>query len=222
MNSMINDREGVLSKIRAVVLDYGEVLCKLPTPQAITRMANAFRMPPESFLSTYLAGRIPYDRGDLLPHAYWKNFASEAGVSIDDKTIDQVRQWDLDLWSNPNEPMIRWLEQVHSAGYKTAILSNMPSDMVEHVMKNFSWIDYFDHHVFSADVRSAKPEPEIYQHLIETLGVKPSETLFIDDREANLEQARAAGIQTIQFHSVEQLRRDLQARHFAVLPEVSG
>ena len=46
----------------------------------------------------------------------------------------------------------------------------------------------------------------------------PTEALFIDDREINLQQARAAGIRTIRFQSVEQLREDLQALGFAILP----
>jgi 2-haloacid dehalogenase len=48
--------------------------------------------------------------------------------------------------------------------------------------------------------------------------VQPSEALFIDDRDANLEQARAVGIHSIRFQSVEQLRRDLQALGFIILP----
>jgi FMN phosphatase YigB (HAD superfamily) len=48
--------------------------------------------------------------------------------------------------------------------------------------------------------------------------VRPGAALFIDDREINLEQARAAGIHTIRFQSVEQLREDLQSLGFAILP----
>ena len=48
--------------------------------------------------------------------------------------------------------------------------------------------------------------------------MQPDEALFIDDREINLEQARAAGIRTIRFQSVEQLREDLQALGFPILP----
>jgi putative hydrolase of the HAD superfamily len=94
----------------------------------------------------------------------------------------------------------------------------MPADMAAHMRKTFGWLSHFDHHIFSGEVRSVKPEPEIYQHCIEALGVQPSEALFIDDREMNLEQARAAGIRTIRFQSVDQLRQDLQALGFPILP----
>jgi len=206
------------SGIRAVILDYGEVLCHLPTAENIEFLARTFRIDPQSFLPIYLKTRAPYDRGDVLPGAYWEKFAAQAGVTIDDRTVEQLRQVDVDMWSRPNEPMIRWLQELHAAGFKTAILSNMPTDMADHVRKKFAWIAHFDHQIFSAEVRSVKPEPAIYRHAIATLGVKPSEALFIDDREENLEQARAIGVRTIRFQSVEQLSNDLRALGFPILP----
>jgi putative hydrolase of the HAD superfamily len=205
--------------IRAVILDYGEVLCHLPTTENIEFLARTFQIDSQSFLPIYLKTRLAYDRGDLLPLAYWQKFAAEAGVTIDDRTIDQVRQVDVEMWSRPNEPMIRWLQQIHSAGLKTAILSNMPSDMADHARKNFDWLAYFDHHIFSAEVGSVKPEPAIYEHAIHALGMPPPEVLFIDDRDENLQQARAIGIRGIRYQSVEQLRGDLLAIGFPILPE---
>jgi putative hydrolase of the HAD superfamily len=207
-----------LPEIRAVILDYGEVLCHLPSTDTIERLAAMFQMDPRTFLPTYLQTRAPYDRGDLLPSEYWQNFAAQAGVKIAADAVEQARQLDLELWSKINDAMILWVQHLHAAGFKTAILSNMPADMAKHMRKNFAWLSHFDHHIFSGEVRSVKPEPAIYQHCIDALGVQPSEALFIDDREINLEQARAAGIRTIRFQSVEQLRDDLQAFGFTILP----
>ncbi|MGA7914494.1 MAG: HAD family phosphatase [Candidatus Acidiferrales bacterium] len=204
--------------IRAVILDFGEVLCHLPTPEAVAPMARMFQMDSQSFFPKYLESRGPYDRGDLLPAEYWQKFAAQHGVQLDANAIDRIRRIDLDLWSGINESMVRWLERIHAAGFKTAILSNMPLDMVAHVRRNFAWVNHFDHHIFSAEVRSIKPEPAIYQHCLDALAVEPSQALFIDDRDVNLEQARAAGIRTIRFDSVEQLRDDLRALGFPVLP----
>lgn len=222
MTLQTNSSAPKASGIRAVILDYGEVLCHLPATEDIGYLARTFRIEPQSFLPIYLKTRADYDRGDLLPLAYWEKFAKDAGVAIDDRTFERVRQIDLDMWSRPNEPMIRWLEQIHSAGFKTAILSNMPTDMADHVRKTFAWIAHFDHQVFSGEVRSVKPEPAIYRHVIDALGVPPSESIFIDDRDENLTQARAIGIQSIRYQSIEQLRNDLQALGFPILPEPSS
>ncbi len=207
------------AQIRAVILDFGEVLCHVPSAATIERLALLFQMDPRTFLPIYLETRAPYDRGDLLPSEYWQKFATQAGVKITADAIEQARQFDLDLWSDINDAMILWVQELHAAGFKTAILSNMPTDMATHVRKNFAWISHFDYHIFSGEVRSVKPEPEIYQHCIGALEVKPSEALFIDDRDVNLQQARAAGIHGIRFQSVEQLRKDLQSLGFTILPK---
>jgi FMN phosphatase YigB (HAD superfamily) len=85
--------------------------------------------------------------------------------------------------------------------------------------KQFRVDESLHHHIFSADVRQIKPEPAIYQTCLQIIGVQPSETLFVDDRDANLVTARAAGIRGIRFRSVEQLRSDLPSLGFSsVLP----
>ena len=207
------------SQIRAVILDYGEVLCLLPSSQDVDRIAKIFRMNPQSFLPIYMKSRAPYDRGDVSPAEYWGNFAAQAGMKIDARAIEDIRRLDIEMWCRHNEPMIRWVEQIHAAGYKTAILSNMHLDLSTHLRKNFPWLGHFDHHIFSAEARSVKPEPAIYQRTIEALGVKPAEALFIDDRDENLDAARVAGIRTVRFQSIPQLREDLQSLGFTILPE---
>jgi putative hydrolase of the HAD superfamily len=205
--------------VRAVILDYGEVLCFLPTPEAIARMARIFRIDPGSFMPIYTESRGPYDRGDLLAEEYWHAFASKAGVTLEGNMIEELRRWDVEMWSRTNHPMIRWLENLRSAGLKTAILSNMPTDMVAHVRRNFPWLKHFDHQIFSADVRRIKPEPAIFEHSLDELKLPAPEVLFVDDREANLAPARAVGMCGIRFQSVNQLRDDLHALGFQVLPD---
>ena len=62
-------------EIRAVILDFGEVLCHLPSTEYIERLASIFQMDPRTFLPIYLQTRAPYDRGDLLAGEYWQKFA---------------------------------------------------------------------------------------------------------------------------------------------------
>jgi putative hydrolase of the HAD superfamily len=207
------------SPIRAVILDYGEVLCHLPTSDNIDFLSRTFQADPQTFLPMYLKTRAPYDRGDIAPQEYWRQFALQAGVTVNDATIEKLRDIDNQMWSRPNQPMIDWLRQIHAAGFQTAILSNMPTDMADHVRKTFPWIAEFDHHIFSAEVRAIKPDRAIYEHTMKVLGVNPQETIFIDDREENLTEARAIGIRAIRYQGVDRLRQDLQTLDFPILPE---
>ncbi len=80
----------------------------------------------------------------------------------------------------------------------------------------------FDFKTFSAEVRMIKPDPAIYEHTLQGLGVSATEALFLDDREPNIRAARMLGIHAIQFSSVEQLKNDLEALGFPVLPAVTS
>jgi FMN phosphatase YigB (HAD superfamily) len=68
-------------------------------------------------------------------------------------------------------------------------------------------------------VRLIKPDPLIYEHCLRGLDVAPSEALFIDDRLVNIESARKIGIHGIQFKSTAQLRIELEAAGFPILPQ---
>ncbi len=55
--------------------------------------------------------------------------------------------------------------------------------------------DYFDGCVTSFEAKALKPEKKIFDYAIRTLGIKPEETLFLDDSESNVQAARALGFQ---------------------------
>lgn len=56
--------------------------------------------------------------------------------------------------------------------------------------------DYFDGQVVSFKARCAKPDKAIFDYAVEHLGIKPEETLFLDDSQRNLDAAAALGFAT--------------------------
>jgi putative hydrolase of the HAD superfamily len=211
------DRSGSV-KIKAVILDYGEVLSHPPTAEEWGRMASLFHVDPGGFRPLWDRNRGHYDRGDLSLEAYWARLAEDAGTKLEAQQLKKLSQWDVEMWAHINPTMVEWLKQVHSSGIKTGLLSNMPVDMIRYARRQFVWLNHFDHQTFSAEVRVIKPDPAIYQHSLDGLGVAASEALFVDDRVPNIEGARALGLSTIQFQSVAQLKDDLERLGFPVLP----
>ena len=57
--------------------------------------------------------------------------------------------------------------------------------------------DYFDGIVTSFEARSIKPDAKIFHTVVENLGIKPEETLFLDDSQKNLDAAAELGFQTL-------------------------
>jgi len=210
-----------ISKLNAVVFDYGEVLCHRPSPEEFLRMANIFGLTLESFLPIWDRSRALVDSGKLTPEAYWAKFAEDTKTTTTPEQVQALCRWEIEMWSHDNPVMIAWLHDLSAAGIKIGLLSNMPRDLAAHVQKTMPWMRKFDFKTFSAHVSMLKPDPAIYEHTLRGLEVQASETIFIDDREPNIEAARGVGMEAIRFISVAQLRNDLERLGFPVLPSPS-
>ena len=68
----------------------------------------------------------------------------------------------------------------------------------------------------SGEVGLLKPDRAIYDIHVESFGLEPAATLFIDDSEKNVEGARDAGWQAVHFSGAEKLRSDLAGYGLAV------
>jgi len=204
-------------KIKAVILDYGQVLAHC-TAQDFGRMAEMFNVSFKVFYELWEASRGPYDRGDLTAEQYWLKLGAQTSSPISREQIETLRQVEVEIWAHTDPVMLDWLSQLHAAGFKTGLLSNMPVDLMTYVLANFRWMENFDFKTFSCEVRLLKPDPAIYEHTLRGLGVAAAETLFVDDRENNIQAGRKLGMRAIQFRSVAQLKDDLAALGFPILP----
>ena len=101
------------------------------------------------------------------------------------------------------------LRELHARGDRLLVLSNMPSEVWTPLTERFDWFTLFEGWVVSGDEKVVKPDPAIYRILIERFGVDPSTSVFIDDREENVEAARALGFDAILFTDAATLRRSL-------------
>lgn len=214
------ERPNGAPSISAVILDYGRVLAHSATPEEFGRMAKILNSSFETFYTLWQDTRDPYDRGDFTPEEYWLKLAAQANSSIDCSQIEILRNVEVEIWSHLDQGMLDWVSQLRAAGIKTGLLSNMPCDLVTYLRANCEWIENFVFKTFSSEVRLIKPDPAIYEHTLHGLGVSASESLFVDDREINIQAARALGIHAIQFGSIAQLKHDLEAMGFPILPAV--
>jgi len=195
--------------LRAVVFDYGMVLSGLPDPEAHAQLRRITGLAHEDLEELYWVDRHAYDRGDLTGLGFWRKLAADGGLSLSTEAISELNRWDARMWTTCNAEMLAWHRKLKALGLETAILSNMGDAVMESIAGSFAWIADFDVLIWSYEHRMAKPEPAIYELLLEKLGAAPEETLFLDDKLENIEAARRQGIIGLQFSTVEQLRQDL-------------
>lgn len=100
------------------------------------------------------------------------------------------------------------IPRLAAAGYRLFCLSNLSVEFYEYLRER-EVFRYFEGQVISAQEHLAKPDPAIYQLIINRYQLTPSSTLFIDDMEANIRAAQAAGVQTIHFADKEKGMQEL-------------
>jgi putative hydrolase of the HAD superfamily len=197
--------------LRAVIFDYGMVLTGQPSTAAHDAMLRITGLPHDQFETIYWADRHAYDEGKLTGLQFWQNIVRDAKLNLDAAAIDELNLWDARMWTTQNPAMLAWQQQLKQHGIKTAILSNMGDTVLANMEREFDWLPQFDVLVWSYQHKMAKPDPAIYRLTLDQLGTRPEETLFIDDRPANIDAARALGLVAILFSTIESLREDIIA-----------
>lgn len=77
------------------------------------------------------------------------------------------------------------------------------------VTKKNKFFELFDGGVVSYAEKLIKPEEEIYKIILDRYKLNPSETIFVDDVEANIEGANKVGIKSILFKDAKKLKEEL-------------
>lgn len=198
--------------LRAVIFDYGMVLTGRPDLGAFQAILDITGLSVERFSDLYWADRHAYDEGKFTGLGFWQKLVADAGLSLSPAAIEELNDWDARMWTTVNPAMLAWQEQVKQRGMRTAILSNMGDNVHDRMEREFDWLSRFDVLVWSYQLRLAKPDPTIYRYTLERLGTAPVETLFIDDRQPNIDAALAMGMKGHLFINVDHLREDLVAQ----------
>jgi HAD superfamily hydrolase (TIGR01509 family) len=99
------------------------------------------------------------------------------------------------------------VRRARRAGLRTGLLSNSwgndyPRD---------GWDEMFDVVVISGEVGMRKPEPAIFAHTLELLGLRPEETVFVDDLRHNIDAAVAVGMVGVHHRTYDQTLLELEA-----------
>jgi putative hydrolase of the HAD superfamily len=190
----------------AVVFDYGRVLSQSPSPAELQEFARLVGVPEPPFFHVYSDTRDEYDCGRADCQQHWQRFARTAGVDLTPEHIAKIVDYENRMWVRANPAALELVREIRKHGMRTAILSNIPHDLLEQVRGAFDWIDDFDVQIWSCHHGFIKPGPEIYRICLEALGCEPQRALFFDDRPRNVEGARAVGMEAHVFESADQAR----------------
>jgi epoxide hydrolase-like predicted phosphatase len=198
----------VIMAIRAVVFDIGGVLEITPDLGVTELWETRLRLP---------AGEI----GKRM-HDAW------AGGSIGTVTEDDVHQavtdrlgldgpqlaaFMADLWreylGTANTELIEYARRLRPR-YRTGILSNSFVGAREREQAAYGFGDLVDEIVYSHEAGMSKPDPRIYALVCARLGVRPQETVFLDDADRCVDGAREAGIHAVRYQDNAQAIEEIE------------
>jgi putative hydrolase of the HAD superfamily len=93
--------------------------------------------------------------------------------------------------------------------YRLMTINNESAELNQHRLEQFGLGDIFVAFFSSCWIGVVKPASRIYEVALAMSQAEPGSSVFIDDRERNLEPARTLGMQTIRFTDTLQLRQGL-------------
>ncbi len=191
-----------MQNIKNIIFDLGGVILNIDFKQ--TELAFA-KLGIGNFNQYYtLQSATPLfqqlETGQITPEMFYAEFRKIVKVSL---TNEEIRDaWNALLINFPLE-WISWLEEI-STKYKIYLLSNTNKIHYDAFIKMFDeqtgkgdFNKYFIKPYYSHEIHLRKPDKECFEFVLKNENLNPSETLFIDDSETNIEAAKTVGLNTL-------------------------
>ncbi|WP_326835361.1 HAD family phosphatase [Amycolatopsis rhabdoformis] len=195
--------------IGAIAFDFGGVLTQ-PPARGFEEYARELGIPDPALAQYFLGGEMMarLEVGALSPRDFFRHVCVDAEEKYGQR-IDIRRLAAAATAAETLDPaMIAFVRELST---------HLPIALLTNNVASASWratfpFDLFTTVVDSSEVGVRKPEPEIYQALIERLGLAPAEILFVDDLPANVTGATAVGIDAVLFTGLADLHQTLADR----------
>jgi 2-haloacid dehalogenase len=112
----------------------------------------------------------------------------------------------------PIDGSVALLAELKACGVRLLALTNWSQETFPVARQLYPFLQWFEGIVVSGEERLVKPDPRIYQRLLQRYAVDPATALYIDDSARNVVAAEALGMQGWWFHDPAGLREHLIER----------
>ena len=178
--------------IKNVFLDMGNVLLNFDPGYSINKYCKT-QEEKDIVRKALFEGEewIKSDAGEISD----KDKFEKVKHKVPEKYHESLRQcaenWDLCM--TPLKGAKEFCDYLKNKGFGIYILSNA-SDKFYIYFPRFLPLEYFTGIVVSSDIHMLKPNEDIYNYILNKYKLKAEESLFIDDREENVEGAKKVNI----------------------------
>ncbi len=190
-----------MNAVRAVVFDMGGVLVDL---QTITHLFGDDSETEGTMWARWLASPSvrSYEMGECDLATFATHFVEEARLKCNATTfIERFRKWPNGLFAGAAQ-----LVNTLNPGLTTAILSNTNALHWREQRDAIAITELFDRKYLSFELGLAKPDAAMFEHVIADLACDPSQIVFLDDNQINVDAAQRSGIQAFTVKGVAETR----------------
>lgn len=183
------------NSIKAVIFDMGGVLLRTVDPaprEAIAKRFGVTRAELEDFIFNSETS-IRSEIGQLSDVDHWHTVMRHFGQPVDDYLTLYDEYFSGDAIDQDMLAFAASLKPKH----KVALLSNAWENARPMLSERFDFLHIFDESIYSSEIGVRKPDEAMYFIMLDRLGVKSQEALFIDDMQLNVHGARRIGMHSL-------------------------
>lgn len=193
--------------MKTIFFDWGGVIADDPGDDFLAKLLENIGATPEQIQEIFQNYMKQFMRGKITEQEYWDALRNNYGFNIHESISDEFKKW---TGLQANQQVLALVDEAKQNGWRTAILSNVIKPTYN-VLEGAGFYDKFDVIVASCEEGYAKPEKEIYEIALSKLDATAHESIFIDDKQSNLEPANEMGFRTILAVTPEQIVADIKS-----------
>ena len=192
-------------EIGAVVFDMGGVLVELGP---LTEILGDDPLPPEEFWALWLSSPTvrKFEMGRCSAEEFGERLVVEMGLSFSGtELVERFASWPNGLFDGAEQLVLSLGRDV-----EIAVLSNTNALHWEHQPDHEAVRSMFSRQYLSFELGLAKPDREIFEHVVSDLDVPADHILFLDDNQVNVDGARSVGMRAELVRGIDEARAVLE------------
>jgi len=199
----------LLAMPKAIVFDFGNVLASPDKDYMVRFLSKTFQIEEGEFDSVNKEKHQAMKNGESET-GFWIQYGKRKGIALDENWDEQFHA-EVKASLCANEDVYELVEELKKKELKVGLLSNITESLAKKIRPHGLY-DPFDPCLLSCELGIEKPDPKIYQMLLDEIELPAEQIVFVDDLAENIEAAKKMGIDGITFVSAKQLRDELQLR----------
>ncbi|MDU7190212.1 MAG: glucose-1-phosphatase [Enterobacter sp.] len=179
------------------IFDLGNVIVDIDFNRVLGAWSDFSRVPLATLKQNFAMGETfhQHERGEISDEAFAERFCQEMGLSL---SYEQFSHGWQAVFVAVRPEVIDIMHKLREQGHRVVVLSNTNRLHTTFWPEEYPEVKAAADKIYlSQEMGMRKPEPEIYQKVLEQEGFSARDAVFFDDNEANIDGARKVGITSV-------------------------